>query len=191
MKNRECKRPLSCIPVTGEPGSDCSVPTSTNGARCQCVMPSRKSLNCNDLADCKGTLRCIGGQCIGVGRENRKCNERVFDGDCAKGYTCWNSTCVPFRSEGAACKVFWNCKDNMACIGSRCRKKSTPGLPCESSIDCLNSICTQKKTTANTTVKVCDSDIPSIMGSVVAFTFVIATTGTLQFCAWRPRRRRT
>lgn len=190
IKNRECRHPMKCIPATREQG-DCSIKTSNNLPRCRCLMPSRKAHNCNDLADCKKPLRCIGGQCISKGLDNRKCNERIFDGDCGDGFTCYNLTCVPFRKEGAGCRVFWNCEGDLACIGNKCAPKSSPGLPCESSIDCRSSICTLKKNKDGTEVKQCDSDIPSIMGSVVAFTFVIATTGTLQFCAWRPRRRRS
>ena len=86
---------------------------------------------------------------------------------------------------GGPCEAFWNCEVGYTCIKDKCSKKSKPGQECESSIDCENSIC---KKDVGKPIGVCDADIASIMGSVVAFTVVIATTGTLQYCAWKPRR---
>lgn len=38
----------------------------------QVLMPSRKSHNFNDLADCASDLPCIGGQCISRGLDLRR-----------------------------------------------------------------------------------------------------------------------
>ncbi len=181
--NRDCEKPLKCIPVTFDKGP-CGTRTPNGNHRCQCRMPSGLGQMCNDLQDCIN-LRCVNNSCLHRGRENRACGPYLDDRDCEDGFTCLKSKCTAKVDEDEYCEVFWNCKGKLACIKNRCRPKSRPGGPCDSSIDCENSICVMN----DKGERRCSSDIQAILGSVVAFTVVVATTGTLQFCAWRPRRR--
>lgn len=181
-KNVDCKlirgrRALSCIPHENE---------------LKCRPKGDKAKPCNDLRDCDETmdfngnkLRCLNGICALPGKLGTNCSQYLDDGDCEGRNTCIQKTCRERSKIGGVCDVFWNCEDGLACIRSRCRKKSGHGGLCDSSIDCINSVCARTKSGEHR----CDSDIGSIFGSLVAFTFVIITTGTLQFCAWRPRRR--
>lgn len=179
--NWDCATGLTCIPKTT--GSNCT----KNKNQCWCVVPSKFTGPCNDKADCQSNLRCINGFCVQPGRNDTSCAPYLDDGDCDRGFTCINTKCAPKSKVNETCNVFWNCRDGegLTCINKTCQLMSKPGQPCDSSIDCDNSICAlgaDKK-------RRCDSDIASIMGSLVAFCVVIITTGTLQFCAWRPRRR--
>lgn len=190
--NRDCKRHMKCIPVTMDNGT-CGTLTSDGKHRCLCVSPSRIGHRCNDLQDCVNSRcnglddcsRCVNGFCKVRGGEGVSCGPYLDDRDCKDGFTCLNGTCTTKVKEKGRCDVFWNCEKDLACIKNSCLPKSSPGGPCDSSIDCKNSICVLNNDGSRT----CSSDIQAILGSVVAFTVVVATTGTLQFCAWRPRRR--
>jgi len=116
--NRECMDPLKCIPLVER--GECVVKTS----ECKCLMPSRKSLNCDDLEDCVGDLRCLDGKCAVRGLDNSKCKMSNFDRDCADGYTCWNSMCVRLRAEGGACDVARNCQKGLTCNRKKCAQRS-------------------------------------------------------------------
>lgn len=182
--NWDCMPSLTCVPQTTE--GNCT-PIHDNKNRCLCLMPSRFAMACNDKEDCENDLRCIRGFCSDPGKNGTVCAPHLDDGDCDTGFTCINESCLPKSDINKTCNVFWNCIDGLglACINNTCQKLSKPGGPCDSSIDCDNSICalgTDGK-------RRCDSDISSIMGSLVAFCVVMITIGTLQFYAWRPRRR--
>lgn len=182
--NWDCEHNLTCVPVVNG-SSNCLDPTASGNPRCQCRLPSTHGGICNDLADCAKGLRCIKGLCVVPGAKGTLCGPSLDDGDCDSTSTCINGLCRSPAKENGTCEVFWNCDDGLACIGKTCRPKSKQGEPCDSSIDCETYICAKDANGVNK----CDSDVASIMGSLVAFCVVILTTGTLQFCAWRPRRR--
>lgn len=186
--NHKCEKNVDCKPIHGLRKLSC-VPHE-NALKCR--PKGDKAKACNDLRDCDETLdfggsrlRCLNGMCALPGRLGTNCSQYLDDGDCAGSSTCIGNVCREKSGVGGVCDVFWNCKDGLACIGGKCSRKSRHGGPCDSSIDCINSVCSLTKKGERR----CDSDIGSIFGSLVAFTFVIVTTGTLQFCAWRPKRR--
>ncbi len=173
-KNFECRTGFTCAPT--------QVPKET-----RCMTIRTAGGQCNDLQDCAQSLklRCIRGVCVEPGKFGTPCEQYLDDGDCVEGFTCINRTCSRHSDKNGTCDVFWNCKRGLTCIKKQCREKSRHGGDCDSSIDCENAVCTLNSKGEYK----CDSDIGSIFGSLIAFTFVIVTTSTLQFCAWRPRRR--
>lgn len=165
---------------------DCVPGTSCVGKLCKPI--GKMGAPCDDLEDCSGTLRCIRGLCSKRSELGGNCEREYIleEGDCASNLACINSTCVRPSGSGGVCTWFWHCQRGLTCIAGKCRPKSRNGGPCDSSVDCLDAICRKRH---GNELGTCDPDIRSILASVVAFTFVIVTTGTLQFCAWRPRVR--
>lgn len=161
VKNWECRNPMKCIPVI-RGARNCRVRTSGGLHACECVMPSRKSQNCNDHDDCAGALRCVGGQCRGI-----KIRSGNWKESCVSNRECKAPmSCVPVVRGGlGACKCLMpgraghNCNDqadcggqNLRCVRGLCKRKRIAecewgnyGRDCRKGLTCVGRKCVRRR----------------------------------------------